>query len=68
MSLTCCYNDKSDRGKGSVGTQLIGERAKIILDELQDFSLCTRTQCLQHIGIEPQLHSVCAHKLIELAF
>ncbi|KAL1540302.1 DNA-directed RNA polymerase I subunit RPA2 [Salvia divinorum] len=50
LSLTCCYNDKYDRGKGSVGTQLIGERAKIILDELQHFSLYTRTQCLQHIG------------------
>lgn len=50
MSLTCCYNGKYDRVKGSVGTQLIGERAKIILDELQSFSLYTRTQCLQHIG------------------
>lgn len=50
LSLTCCYNDKYDRVKGSVGTQLIGERAKIILDELQSFSLYTRTQCLQHIG------------------
>lgn len=50
VSLTCCYNDKYDRVKGSVGTQLIGERAKIILDELQSFSLYTRTQCLQHIG------------------
>ncbi|XP_057807628.1 DNA-directed RNA polymerase I subunit 2 [Salvia miltiorrhiza] len=50
VSLVCCYSDKYDRGKGSVGTQLIGERAKIILDELQYFSLYTRTQCLQHIG------------------
>lgn len=50
VSLTCCYNEKYDRVKGSVGTQLIGERAKIILDELQNFSLYTRSQCLQHIG------------------
>ncbi|KAL6562796.1 DNA-directed RNA polymerase I subunit RPA2 [Orobanche hederae] len=49
-SLTCCYNEKYDRVKGSVGTQLVGERAKIILDELQNLSLYTRTQCLQHIG------------------
>ncbi|KAL3622460.1 DNA-directed RNA polymerase I subunit RPA2 [Castilleja foliolosa] len=50
VSLTCCYNEKYDRVKGSVGTQLVGERAKIILDELQSLSLYTRTQCLQHIG------------------
>lgn len=50
VSLTCCYNEKYDRVKGSVGTQLVGERAKIILDELQNLSLFTRTQCLQHIG------------------
>ncbi|KAL8495936.1 hypothetical protein ACS0TY_019887 [Phlomoides rotata] len=50
VSLTCCYNEKYDRVKGSVGTQLIGERAKIILDELQNLSLYTRDQCLQHIG------------------
>ncbi|XP_042014422.1 DNA-directed RNA polymerase I subunit 2-like [Salvia splendens] len=50
VSLTSSYNEKYDRGKGSVGTQLIGERAKIILDELQHFSLYTRTQCIQHIG------------------
>ncbi|PIN12704.1 DNA-directed RNA polymerase [Handroanthus impetiginosus] len=50
VSLTCCYNEKYDRAKGSVGTQLVGERAKIILDELQNLSLYTRAQCLQHIG------------------
>ncbi|KAI3444963.1 hypothetical protein Pfo_001628 [Paulownia fortunei] len=50
VSLTCCYNEKYDRVKGSVGTQLVGERAKIILDELQNLSLYTRAQCLQHIG------------------
>ncbi|GFP98191.1 DNA-directed RNA polymerase i subunit rpa2 [Phtheirospermum japonicum] len=50
VSLTCCYNEKYDRVKGSVGTQLVGERAKIILDELQNLSLYTRAQCLEHIG------------------
>ncbi|GER39393.1 DNA-directed RNA polymerase [Striga asiatica] len=50
LSLTCCYDEKYDRVRGAVGTQLVGERAKIILDELHNLSLYTRTQCLQHIG------------------
>ena len=50
VSLTSCYNEKYERVKGSVGTQLVGERVKIILDEVQDLSLFTREQCLQHIG------------------
>ncbi|CAN6287845.1 unnamed protein product [Urochloa humidicola] len=49
-SLTCCYSDKYGRGKGVVSTQLIGERAQIILDEVRDQSLLTRMQCLVHIG------------------
>ncbi|CAN6293083.1 unnamed protein product [Urochloa humidicola] len=49
-SLTCCYSDKFGRGKGVVSTQLIGERAQIILDEVRDQSLLTRMQCLVHIG------------------
>ncbi|KAL6883540.1 hypothetical protein ACP4OV_010954 [Aristida adscensionis] len=32
-SLTCSYSDKYGRRKGVVSTQLIGERAQIILDE-----------------------------------
>nr|XP_018632652.1 DNA-directed RNA polymerase I subunit 2 isoform X2 [Nicotiana tomentosiformis] len=50
VNLTCCYNEEYDRVKGAVGTQLVGERAKIILDEVQALSLFTRAQCLQHIG------------------
>ncbi|KAH0784383.1 hypothetical protein KY290_003981, partial [Solanum tuberosum] len=50
VNLTCCYNEECDRVKGSVGTQLVGERAKIILDEVQALSLFTRAQCLRHIG------------------
>lgn len=50
VSLTCCYDEKYERVKGSVGTQLVGERVKIILDEVQDLSLLTHSQCLQHIG------------------
>uniref|UniRef100_A0A0D9XL29 DNA-directed RNA polymerase n=1 Tax=Leersia perrieri TaxID=77586 RepID=A0A0D9XL29_9ORYZ len=49
-SLTCCYSDHYERGKGIVSTQLIGERAQIILDEVRDLSLFTRTECLLHLG------------------
>ncbi|XP_020237492.1 DNA-directed RNA polymerase I subunit 2 [Cajanus cajan] len=50
VNLTSCYNEKYEKGKGVVGTQLVGERAKIILDELRDLSLFTRLQCLEYIG------------------
>lgn len=54
--MTCCYVEKDEscdvkkyeKGKGNVGTQLVGERAHIILDEVRDF--ITRRQCLEHIG------------------
>jgi DNA-directed RNA polymerase I subunit RPA2 len=49
-SLTCCYSDKHGNGKGVVGTELIGERTQIILDEVRALSLITRKQCLVHIG------------------
>lgn len=49
-NLTCCYGEKYEKEKGAVGSQLVGERAKIILDEVRDLSLFTRLQCLQHIG------------------
>ncbi|KAK9741909.1 hypothetical protein RND81_03G137100 [Saponaria officinalis] len=50
VALTCAYNEKYEGTKGAVGTQLVGERAKIILDELHSLSLLTRRQCLEHIG------------------
>ncbi|CAL0303647.1 unnamed protein product [Lupinus luteus] len=50
VNLTSCYNDKYEKGKGVVGTQLVGERAKIILDEVRNLSLFTRLQCLEYIG------------------
>ncbi|KAI8546005.1 hypothetical protein RHMOL_Rhmol07G0082000 [Rhododendron molle] len=50
VCLTCCYNEKYKGGKGCVGTPLVGERVKIILDEVRDLSLFTRSQCLQHLG------------------
>lgn len=49
-NLTCCYGEKYEKEKGAIGSQLVGERAKIILDEVRDLSLFTRLQCLQHIG------------------
>lgn len=49
-SLTSCYSDKHEKGKGAVGTQLVCERAKIILDEVRDLALFDHRQCLEHIG------------------
>nr|XP_028963223.1 DNA-directed RNA polymerase I subunit 2 [Malus domestica] len=48
--LTCCYVENYEKGKGAVGTQLVGERAQIILDEVRDLKLFTRHECLEHIG------------------
>ncbi|KAG6501709.1 hypothetical protein ZIOFF_041592 [Zingiber officinale] len=50
VSLTCYYNERYQKEKGAVGTQLIGERAQIILDEVRDLSLFTHHHCLKHIG------------------
>ncbi|KAL2898225.1 DNA-directed RNA polymerase I subunit 2 [Bienertia sinuspersici] len=50
VALTCYYNENYEGVKGAVGTQLLGERAKIILDELHGLSLLTRRQCREHIG------------------
>ena len=49
-NLTCYYDEKYEKVKGAVGSQLLGERAKIILDEVRDASLFTQDDCLQHIG------------------
>ncbi|KAI4382946.1 hypothetical protein MLD38_008837 [Melastoma candidum] len=49
-SLTCCYSEKHAQGKGVVGTQLLAERAKIILDDIRHANLITRQECLQYIG------------------
>ncbi|KAI3800723.1 hypothetical protein L1987_28817 [Smallanthus sonchifolius] len=50
LSLTSVYNDKYEKAKGSVGTQILNERAVIILNEVKDLSLFTRIQCLEYIG------------------
>lgn len=49
-NLTSCYNEKYEKGKGAVGTQLVRGRAKIILDEVQNLALITHLQCLEYIG------------------
>ncbi|KAL6124662.1 hypothetical protein ACLB2K_077174 [Fragaria x ananassa] len=49
-SLTCCYPGKFEKGKGAVGTQLVGERAQIIINEVVELGLFTRGQCLENIG------------------
>ncbi|KAH7653427.1 DNA-directed RNA polymerase I subunit RPA2 protein [Dioscorea alata] len=73
LSLTSCYNEKYQRQKGAVGTQLAGERAQIILDEVRALSLLTRSQCLEHIGeffqpaiygFETEAHSVVAEAVL----
>ncbi|XP_010460771.1 PREDICTED: DNA-directed RNA polymerase I subunit 2 isoform X1 [Camelina sativa] len=48
--LNCCYNENYGRGDGAIGTQLVRERAKIILDEVRDLGLFTREQCRKHLG------------------
>ncbi|WJX93025.1 DNA-directed RNA polymerase I subunit RPA2 [Trifolium repens] len=60
VNLTSYYNEKYEKGKGVVGTQLVGERAKIILDEVHNLSLFTRLQCLQYIGehFQPVMHEL----------
>lgn len=50
LSLASGYSEKFGRGKGSVGTELLGDRAKTILEEVRHLALYTRFQCLQHIG------------------
>ncbi|XP_019055826.1 PREDICTED: DNA-directed RNA polymerase I subunit 2 [Nelumbo nucifera] len=66
VSLTC-HSEVNQKAKGTVGTQLVGERVKIILDEVRDLSLFTHLQCIQHIGeyfqaimdgLETESHSV----------
>ncbi|CAN6454723.1 unnamed protein product [Victoria cruziana] len=49
-SLTSSGNGAYHVSRGAGCMQLIGERAKIILNEVGDFGLFTRLQCLQFIG------------------
>lgn len=60
-NLTSCYSEKYEKGKGVVGTQLVGERAKIILDEVCEVSKkFTRLECLEYIGehFQPIMHEL----------
>lgn len=49
-SLTSSSSGKNGDEKGVVGTEIIRERAHIILNELRELSLFTREECLEHIG------------------
>ncbi|KAL4183781.1 hypothetical protein AMTRI_Chr11g99980 [Amborella trichopoda] len=48
--LTSICSAKSRDVKGAVGTPLVHERAKIIFDELKEYNLFTRLECLQFLG------------------
>ncbi|XP_076896667.1 DNA-directed RNA polymerase I subunit 2-like, partial [Bidens hawaiensis] len=50
LSLTSVYNEKYEKAKGSVGTQILNERATIIIDEVNKLELYTHTKCLEYIG------------------
>lgn len=50
VRLACFYNDIYGKGKGTVGTELVGERAALILSEARNLCLFTHLQCLEHIG------------------
>ncbi|XP_024007983.1 DNA-directed RNA polymerase I subunit 2 [Eutrema salsugineum] len=49
-NLNCCYNERFERCDGAIGTQLVRERSKIILDEVRDLGLFTRDQCRKYLG------------------
>jgi hypothetical protein len=68
--LTCCCSERDEREKGAVATQLVRERAKIILDEVRDLSLVTHLQCLKHIGtiMEYCMFSLLFHYQILIAY
>ncbi|KAJ7532498.1 hypothetical protein O6H91_13G006400 [Diphasiastrum complanatum] len=48
--LTSVHEEAHNGIKGAVGTQLIVQRAKIILDEVRTYAVFTRFQCVQFIG------------------
>ena len=50
MSLASSYKEKFQKERGAVGTQLLGERAQIIIDEMKGLSLFSQAQCLNHLG------------------
>ncbi|GAB2213945.1 hypothetical protein Drorol1_Dr00018272 [Drosera rotundifolia] len=60
VASTCSYEEEFQGVRGAIGTQLVGERAQIIIDELHMDesierksdrpSLQTQDECLEHIG------------------
>uniref|UniRef100_A0A1J3HB27 DNA-directed RNA polymerase subunit beta n=1 Tax=Noccaea caerulescens TaxID=107243 RepID=A0A1J3HB27_NOCCA len=49
-SIKCCYDERYGKSDGGIGTQLVRERAKIILDEVRSMNLYTRKDCRKHLG------------------
>lgn len=48
--LTSIYHERNTGKRGAVGTQLVIQRAQIILEEVKQVGLFTRLQCLEYIG------------------
>lgn len=50
LQLTSICNESYQGQKGAVGTQFVSQRTQIILDEVRQYGLFTRIQCLKFIG------------------
>ncbi|MCO5567759.1 hypothetical protein L7F22_021453 [Adiantum nelumboides] len=48
--LTSTYDERYTGKRGAVGTQLVIQRAQIILEEVRQVGLFTRLQCLEYLG------------------
>ncbi|KAH7297471.1 hypothetical protein KP509_26G071000 [Ceratopteris richardii] len=48
--LSSIYDENNSGKRGAVGTQLVVQRAQIILEEVRRVGLFTRLQCLEYIG------------------
>lgn len=74
LQLTSICNESYQGQKGAVGTQFVSQRTQIILDEVRQFGLFTRLQCLKFIGerfqtilegMETESHSVVGERIIK---
>ncbi|KAI5063258.1 hypothetical protein GOP47_0021805, partial [Adiantum capillus-veneris] len=48
--LTSSYDERNTGKRGAVGTQLVIQRAQIILEEVRQVGLFTMLQCLEYLG------------------
>lgn len=53
--LTAIQSESKDT-KGTVGSQFVSQRAKIILEEVRQLALFTRFDCLQFLGELPAVY------------